>query len=169
MDDRAWREGLAAVTRNGLVFDLMLFPWQFDQAVRLVRDFPDTLFVLNHCGSPADRSMEGMTLWRNGLKELSKAGNVQVKISDLVAYDNDWTLDSLRPVIEHCLECFGVERAMFASDFPVAGLHASFAEVYGAFRTVAGALSMDEQRALFFTTANLTYRIDLDSNGNGGE
>ncbi|NEH53970.1 amidohydrolase family protein, partial [Rhizobium leguminosarum] len=81
--------------------------------------------------------------------------------SDLVAYDNKWTLESLRPVIEHCLECFGPARAMFASDFPVAGLHASFDEVYQVFRTVAWQLSLDEQRALFFATANDTYRLGI--------
>lgn len=163
MNDASWRDGLKHATQLGLVFDLMLFPWQMAEALRLVADFPETLFVLNHCGSPADRSAEGMALWRSGLKALARADNVHIKISDLVAYDNDWTLDSLQPVIEHCLACFGSDRAMFASDFPVAGLHATFAEVYGAFRTVAASLSLDEQRALFFSTANRDYRLGVEA------
>lgn len=161
MSDPAWRAGLAHVTRLGLVFDLMLYPWQMDDALELVRAFPATLFVLNHGGSPADRTQEGMALWRRGLRALGKETNMRLKISDLVAYDNDWTLESLRPVIEHCLDCFGPARSMFASDFPVAGLHASFDEVYEAFRMVAAQLSLDEQRALFFTTANDTYRLGI--------
>ncbi|MBP2447805.1 amidohydrolase family protein [Rhizobium leguminosarum] len=161
MADSAWRAGLAHASQLGLVFELMLYPWQMDQALELVRDFPDTLFVLNHGGSPADRSEDGMALWRRGLRALGKGPNVRLKISDLVAYDNDWTLETLRPVIEHCLDCFGPERAMFASDFPVAGLHASFDEVYWVFRTVAAQLSLDEQRDLFFATANDTYRPGL--------
>lgn len=161
MADPAWRGGLAHLARLGLVFDLMLYPWQMDEAVDLVRAFPDTLFVLNHAGSPADRSEAGMALWRSGLRALGREPNVRLKISDLVAYDNDWTLESLRPVIEHGLDCFGPARAMFASDFPVAGLHASFDEVYAVFRTVAAPLSLDEQRALFFTTANETYRLGM--------
>ena len=168
MQDDRWRSGLRHAGRLGLVFDLMLFPWQFEEAVRLVADFPDTIFVVNHCGSPADRSLEGMVAWGEGLRELSRADNVRIKISDLVAYDPQWTLDSLRPVIEHCLQCFGTKRAMFASDFPVAGLHASFDDVYHVFRTVAAALSIDEQRDLFFTTANLTYRLGLELDGTSG-
>jgi predicted TIM-barrel fold metal-dependent hydrolase len=163
MSDMRWRKGLAHATRLGLSFDLMLFPWQMTEAIRLVADHPDMLFILNHCGSPADRSDEGMALWRAGLRELGRADNLLVKISDLVAYDNDWTLDSLRPVIEHCLECFGPSRAMFGSDFPVAGLHATFDEIYDAFKTVTSGLSDDEQRALFFSTANRTYRLGLDA------
>lgn len=161
MADPLWRAGLAHLSRFGLVFDLMLYPWQMDEALHLIRSFPETVFVLNHGGSPVERSDEGMALWRTGLSALGREPNVRLKISDLVAYDNDWTLDSLRPVIDHCLDCFGPARSMFASDFPVAGLHASFDEAYTAFRAIAASLSLDEQRALFFTTANETYRLGM--------
>ncbi|GLS24138.1 amidohydrolase [Labrys miyagiensis] len=167
MSDPHWRSGLEVATRLGLVFDLMLFPWQMPEALRLVEDFPNTTFVLNHCGSPADRSPEGMALWRRGLKALGRADNMLIKISDLVAYDNDWSLESLRQVIDHCLACFGPKRAMFASDFPVASLHASFSEIYDGFRAVASPLSRTEQRDLFFSTANRTYRLGLDARGDG--
>ncbi|MFT3974055.1 MAG: amidohydrolase family protein [Amaricoccus sp.] len=165
MTDPAWRAGFARLAPLGLTFDLMLYPWQMDEAGDLMRAFPDTLFVLNHGGSPADRTAEGMALWRRGLALLGAEPNVRLKISDLVAYDNDWTFDSLHPVVEHCLASFGPSRCMFASDFPVAGLHATFDEVYGVFRRVAEPLSEDEQRALFFTTANDTYRLGLTSRG----
>lgn len=163
MSDPRWREGLSRATELGLSFDLMLFPWQMGEAVRLVADYPDTRFVLNHCGSPLDRSDEGMALWRGGLSELSKAANVAVKISNPVAYDHDWTMDSLRMVVEHCIACFGPERAMFASDFPVAGLHAGFDQLYDAFRTIVAGHSHDEQEAMFFSTANRIYRLELSS------
>ena len=161
MADPVWRAGLARLPRLGLVFDLMLYPWQMGDALDLVRAFPETLFVLNHGGSPIDRSEEGMALWRNGLRALGREPNVRLKISDLVAYDNDWTPESLTPVIDHALDCFGPARAMFASDFPVTGLHASFDEAYAVFRAAAAPLSLDEQRALFFTTANETYRLGM--------
>ncbi|TCU30939.1 putative TIM-barrel fold metal-dependent hydrolase [Rhizobium azibense] len=161
MGDPSWRAGLAEATRLGLAFDLMLFPWQMSEALELVQDFPETLFVLNHGGSPTDRSEDGMARWRRGLQAIGSEPNVRLKISDLVAYDSEWTLESLRPVIEHCLDCFGPARSMFASDFPVAGLHASFDEVYQVFRTVVSQLSLEEQRDLFFATANDTYRLGI--------
>ena len=161
MADPLWRASLAHLSRLGLVFDLMLYPWQMEEALHLMRSFPKTLFVLNHGGSPADRSAEGMALWRKGLRALGGEPNARLKISDLVAYDNDWTPESLGTVIDHCLDCFGPSRSMFASDFPVAGLHATFDEVYGVFRNAAASLSLDEQRALFFTTANETYRLGM--------
>ncbi|ANT52703.1 amidohydrolase family protein [Mesorhizobium amorphae] len=160
MDDPAWRAGLALLGAHRLSFDLMVFPRQLSDAARLAAAFPDHQFVLNHCGSPIDRDAEGMRRWRDGLRLLAEHDNVAIKISDLVAYDHEWTLDSLRPVVLHCIDCFGTGRAMFGSDFPVAGLHASFDEVYDSFKTIAADLSADEQAALFFGNAKRIYRLD---------
>ena len=166
MDDPAWRAGLALLGQHRLAFDLMLFPRQLAGAAQLAAAFPDQQFVLNHCGSPIDRDADGMQAWRDGLRLLSERDNVAIKISDLVAYDHEWTLDSLRPVVLHCIDCFGTGRAMFGSDFPVAGLHASFDEIYDGFRTIAVDFSADEQTALFFGNAKRIYRLgDVSSAG----
>jgi predicted TIM-barrel fold metal-dependent hydrolase len=162
MHDPSWRASLAMLARHNLVFDLMVYSRQLNAAARMVRDFPNQLFVLNHCGSPIDRDAEGMRRWRNGLMAVAHSPNVLIKISDLVAYDHNWTLDSLREVVLRCIDSFAPERAMFASDFPVTGLHATFDQTYGAFKTIVSEFSADEQRALFFDNAKRTYRIDLE-------
>ena len=122
--------------------------------------FPDTTIIVNHAGSPIDRAAADMDHWRRGLKELARRPNVRLKISDLCAYDHDWTLESLRPVVLDCLDAFGPGRAMFASDFPVAGLHAGYAEMYAAFADIVQGLTAAEQRALFHDNAVRDYRID---------
>lgn len=159
MFEPAWRAGLAGLKRHGMSFDLMVFARQLPDAARLAADFPDQQFILNHCGSPIDRDEAGMAAWRDGLRLLARHPNVAIKISDLVAYDHHWTLDSLRPVVRHCIDCFGTDRAMFASDFPVAGLHASFDDVYGSFKSIVSDLTPEEQRALFHDTAQRLYRL----------
>ena len=160
MDEPAWRAGLALLRHHRFAFDMMVFPRQFGDATRLAAAFPSQQFVLNHCGSPIHRDADGMRLWREGLRALAQHQNVAIKISDLVAYDHHWTLDSLRPVVLHCIDCFGSDRAMFGSDFPVAGLHASFDDIYDSFKTIAGNFSADEQTALFFGNARSIYRLD---------
>ncbi len=159
IDEPGWRAGLALLERHGLVFDLMIFPRQHAAAARLADAFPNQIFALNHCGSPIDRDAEGMARWRDGLRDLARRPNVVIKISDLVAYDHDWTLDSLRPVIDHCLACFGPERAMIGSDAPVAALHGSIAEIWESFLVLTADLSEPEQRALFRNTARRIYRF----------
>ena len=159
MEDAAWRAGLGLLSRHRLSFDLMVFARQLPAAARLAADFPDQQFILNHCGSPIDRDDEGMQAWRDGLRTLAQHENVAIKISDLVAYDHDWTLDSLRPVVMHCIDCFGTGRAMFGSDFPVAGLHASFDQVYDSFKSITDGFSAGEQAALFHDNAARLYRF----------
>ncbi len=159
MDDRAWRAGLARLSRHGLVFDLLLFPSQLADAARLADAVPDQLFVLEHCGSPADRDADGLARWRAGLRALAQRPNVAIKISDPVAYDHGWTLDSLAKVVRPCLDCFGPARAMIGSDFPVAGLHAGFDRLFDAFRALTADLSADEQALLFAGTAARIYRL----------
>lgn len=162
MSDDKWREGIRHAHALGLSIDLMLFPWQIAEAIHLIQDHPDIQFIVNHCGSPIDRSVEGLSLWQEGIVALSRCPNVAIKISNPVAYDPNWTVHSLSMVINHCIASFGAERAMFASDFPVANLQAEFGALYDAFRLIVSGLSEDEQHALFFSTANRVYRMNFE-------
>ena len=94
------------------------------------------------------------------MQALSAAPNVAVKISDLCAYDHDWTVESFRPIILDTIEWFGVARCMFASDLPVVALHGGAEKIYGAFKEIVAAFSEDEQRALFHDNAAKFYRLD---------
>lgn len=162
MRDSAWRRGFGLLRKYDLSFDLMIYSGQLGDALALARAFPDTPILLNHTGSPADRDADGLKGWRDGMAALAQAGNVAVKISDLGAYDHDWTVESIRPFVLHAIEAFGVARCMFASDFPVAGLHGGADAVYDAFKAIVADLSADEQRALFHDNAVRFYRLDGD-------
>jgi len=159
MADTSWRKGFAQLVKYGLSFDLMLFPTQLPDALDLARAFPETRIILNHTGSPVDRDEAGLARWRDGMKALSAADNVAVKISDLCAYDHDWTVASFRPFVRDTIEWFGVERCMFASDFPVALLNGRARQIYSAFMEIVADLSGDEQRALFHDNAATYYRL----------
>jgi predicted TIM-barrel fold metal-dependent hydrolase len=160
MEDTDWLAGFALLRRFDLSFDLMLYPHQMESAARLAARHPDISIILNHAGSPADRRPEDMGRWRQGLLLLAAQPNVAVKISDLVAYDHHWTVESLRPVVLTCIEAFGTDRAMFASDFPVAGLHGTYDQIFDAFKTIVADFSAVEQLRLFRDNAARLYRLN---------
>jgi predicted TIM-barrel fold metal-dependent hydrolase len=160
IDDPDWRRGFALLERYGLGFDLMIYPYQAEQAARLAADFPAVSFLVNHCGSPVDRDDEGMARWRTGLQLLGAQPNVAIKISNLGAYDPQWTYDSLRDVTLWCIECFGPGRSLFATDYPVARMQMTYDEVYGTFKRIAEAFTPAEQRAMFHDNARRAYRFD---------
>jgi predicted TIM-barrel fold metal-dependent hydrolase len=155
-----FRRGVALLARHDQILELMLYPYQAEDVARLVRDFPNQTFIVNHCGSPIDRDRDGMALWRGGVELLGSAPNVQIKISALTAYDPYPTPESLREVVLHCIECFGVDRSMFGSDFPVGRLWTSFDTIFGGFKAVVRDFSEAEQSALFHDNARRVYRID---------
>ena len=159
MQDRQWLSGFALLQKYGLSFDLMIYPGQMAAAARLAADHPGIAMVLNHCGSPIDRDMDGMAGWRAGLKLLAAQPNVWIKLSDLVAYDHRWTLGSLREVAMACVDAFGPARCMVGSDFPVAALHATWDEVFGAFDRILAGFSDAEREGIFCTNALRCYRI----------
>ncbi|HEY6519961.1 MAG TPA: amidohydrolase family protein [Roseiarcus sp.] len=159
-DEADFRRGVALLARHDQILELMLYPYQAEEVARLVRDFPNQTFIVNHCGSPIDRDRDGMARWKEGLKRLGSAPNVQLKISALIAYDPNPTPESLREVALHCIECFGVDRSMFGSDFPVGRLWTSFDTIFDGFKAIVRDFSEGEQSALFHDNARRVYRMD---------
>ncbi len=159
-DEADFRRGVALLARHDQILELMLYPYQAEEVARLVRDFPNQTFILNHCASPIDRDRDGMARWKEGLKRLGSAPNVQIKISALIAYDPNPTPDSLREVALHCIECFGVGRSMFGSDFPVGHLWTSYDVIFDGFKAIVRDFSEAQQAALFHDNAQRVYRMD---------
>jgi predicted TIM-barrel fold metal-dependent hydrolase len=160
MDDGRWREGFALLARQGLRFDLQA-PWtQLEEAVRLARDFPDARIIVNHTGLPSDRSREGIAGWIAALRMLAASPNVAVKISGLGIPGQPWTAESNRGVVLDAIDIFGIDRAMFASNFPVDGLCASFDAIATGMREILGGFAAAEQRDFFHDNAVRVYDME---------
>ena len=159
-NEERFRHGVALLARHDQLLEFMLYPYQAEEVARLALDFPNQSFIVNHCGSPIDRDREGMLRWKEGLRRLGSAPNVLIKISALTAYDPSPTPESLREVALHCIECFGVDRSMFGSDFPVGRLWTSYDAIFDGFKAIVSDFSEAEQSALFHDNARRVYRID---------
>ena len=155
-----WRRDIARLQQHGLNLELMMYPYQAGIVREIAEALPDLQIIINHCGSPIDRDEEGMRRWRDGLKLVSACPNVAIKISNPGAYDHNWTLESVRDVAMHCIDCFGVERCMFESNFPVDKVSYSGGVMWNAFKRIAAGFSDAERRALFHDTAVRTYGIE---------
>jgi predicted TIM-barrel fold metal-dependent hydrolase len=157
--DPAWEAGFARLAQYGLSFDLQLYPSQMTAAAALADRHPDIPLIINHAGLPADRDPAGMAVWRDGLRRLAARPQVSIKISGLGITDRAWTLQSISPVVRECIDVFGPERSMFASDFPVEKVHGGFDAFYAAFDAITRHFSADERSRLFAGTAEAIYRI----------
>jgi len=159
IDNPVWQEHLATLGELGLSFDLQLTPSQVPRVADVLARATDTPIALCHCGSPWDQSPAGLESWRNGMRLLAGLPNLYCKISGLGMFDHDWSVDSVRPIVESCIDIFGAERSMFGSNFPVDKLHASYNRVWGAFEEITAGLSNADQARLFGNTAREFYRL----------
>ena len=160
MGDPAWRRGYALLAKYGLSFDLQTPWWHLAEAAALARDFPDTPIILNHTGLPADRSAQGLAGWRRALASLAAEPNVALKISGLGQPGRPWTVAANGPIVRDAIAIFGVERCMFASNFPVDGLCADFDTIFSGFKTIVQGFAAAEQRRLFHDNALRIYRLE---------
>lgn len=159
MDDDQWRRGYAELQKHGLRFDLQTPWWHMDAALELARDFPQTQIIVNHAGLPSDRSDAGLAGWRNAMAELAQASNVAVKLSGLgLGRGVPWRVQENAPLILALIELFGFERCMFASNFPVDSVCASFETIFGGFEASVRHLPENQRRALFHDNAMRIYQ-----------
>ena len=114
---------------------------------------------------PTDRDQEGVEAWRRGMSLLAQQPNVAAKISGLGMVDRAWTEESIRPFVLQTIESFGVDRAMFASNFPVDRIHGPFGAHFSAYDSITRSFSASERTKLFGANAACLYRLDPDYQG----
>lgn len=90
---------------------------------------------------------------------LAELPQVAIKISGIGLPGQPWTVANNRPIVEAVAEIFGPARIMFASNFPVDSLTATYAEIYGGFVEIAASWSAAEQLAAFAGNAVRLYRL----------
>lgn len=158
--DATFRENVRALSQYGLSFDICVLERQLPIAVKLVELCPDVRFILDHCGVPQVKEKR-LDPWRSHIAEIARYPNLACKISGVVAYADprNWTADDLRPYIEHVIECFGWDRVMFGSDWPVCTLSASYKQWVEALQSITHGAGDDNERKLFYDNAIRVYRL----------
>ena len=159
MDDPTWRKGYALLEHFGLSYDLQTPWWHLDAAADLAADFPRTLIIVNHTGLPANRSEEGLAAWRRALETIAEQPNAAIKISGLGRAGEPWTVAANGPVIRDTISIFGIDRCMFASNYPPDRLAGTFETIYNGFFASVADRPVTDQMKLFHDNAVRLYRL----------
>ena len=146
----------------GKSFDLCVRPGEVVDAAKLVKQCPQTRFILDHCGNMSVTSNDDVlrAKWKLGMKQLAELPNVICKVSGIVVTANpDWKPEDLAPNINDTLNTFGEDRVIFAGDWPVCTLRASFAQWVNALKTIVKDRPLAFQKKLFHDNAAKFYGI----------
>lgn len=153
-------ENIRLLEKYRLSFDLCVLARQLPIAIHLVRECPGVSFILDHCGVPRVKE-KILDPWRQHIQEISRFPNVVCKVSGLVAYADPekWTPEDLRPYVEHVIDCFGWDRVMFGSDWPVCTLSATLRQWVETLLLLTREAGEDNRRMLFYENAAKVYRL----------
>lgn len=157
--DPDFQRGFATQETFNLVSNLDVKWRDMHKLKNLAIKFPRIPILLDHCGFPEKRNKAYFENWKRSIKNLSEAENVMCKISGLTMCDVNWTVESIRPWALHCIEVFGPERCLFASNWPVDKLRSTLPVLIDAYREIISGFSHDEQVAMFSGNAKKLYRI----------
>jgi len=150
---------LLALQERNLLFEVMTHPDQLRAAAAQLAGFDGLTVVIEHTGWPRSDSDEERALWGAGIDALAGLGaNVVCKLSGLAMPFGSMRVDALAPWLEHAIEAFGVDRCMFASNFPVDSMYGTFDELYAAFSAVTAGLDGESREKLFAGNAERVYR-----------
>ena len=156
-----FRRNIGRLAGTGRPFELCVRPDQIDKAIAVADSAPGVQFVLDHCGVPAikDRAEHP---WRERIAEIARRPNVAVKISGVVAYADGatWTVADIRPYVDHAIACFGWDRVVWGSDWPVCTLTASLSIWLAASHALTRGASAGERDKLFAANALRLWRLE---------
>ena len=173
-----FRQGMKTLGRMGLTYDTWHYHYQNQDFADLARACPDTQMILDHFGTPlgvgpyADKREEIFEQWKKDIAEIAKCENVVAKIGGLAMPDNgfgwhanakpptsDEFCEAQRPYYLHTIECFGPDRCMTESNFPVDRMSLSYHVLYNGLKKMLADFSADERDEMFYGTAHRIYRL----------
>ena len=162
--------GACLLGELGMSLDLCIGPDLLAGAANLVEQCPETRFILDHCGGidpKTFRTEDGAKrshvpdLWMRGIDALARHQRVVCKISGIVASmpKGNWSPDDLAPVVNYCLDAFGPDRVVFASDWPVCTRGATLRQWVEALKDIVSSRPEADQRKLFHDNAVRFYGL----------
>jgi len=178
-EDPAFRAGVGRLGARGLTYDTWHYHYQNREFLALARAVPDTVMILDHFGTPigvgryADQRDAIFDDWQRDIADIARCDNVVAKLGGLAMPDNGfgWHVADRPPTSDefvaaqgryyrHMIECFGADRCMFESNFPVDRMSLSYRVLWNGLKKLVRGCSNAERDALFAGTATRVYRLD---------
>ncbi len=176
--DPAYREGVARLGERGFTFDTWHYHHQNADFAELAAAVPGTTMILDHFGTPlgvgrfAGRADEIFESWKDDIAAIAECPNVVAKLGGLAMPDNgfgwhlrdrpassDELVEAQARYYHHTIECFGPDRCMFESNFPVDRFSLSYRTFWNAAKKLAAGYTADEQDQMFRGTATRVYNL----------
>ena len=155
-----FQRGLSCLKEYNLTYDILIKEHQMDQAIKMVKKNPNQIFILDHIGKPKISKNVDST-WIKNINELSLNENVFCKISGLVTETKffKWEIDDFKPFLDLIFDCFGVDRVMYGSDWPVCLIASTFEDTINIVKNHISSFSDNEKNKIMSLNAIKAYNL----------
>jgi len=176
--DPNFQQGVRKLGEMGLSFDTWHYHYQNQEFDTLAKAAEDTQMILDHFGTPlgvgpyASQRDEIFEQWKKDIAEIARNPNVVAKIGGLAMPDNgfgwhdratpptsDEFVTAQRDYYLHTIDCFGPDRCMFESNFPVDRFSISYPVLYNGLKKIVADFSEADKHAMFYGTAARIYKL----------
>jgi L-fuconolactonase len=156
----AYTRGVRQLGEAGYVCEICVRLQQVLAVPRLARACPETAIVLQHLGKP-DLARPPARQWLRAIEDLGRSRNVWCKVSVVVhtASDRRLAAEDVAPFVRHVVDCFGWDRVVFGSNWPVSEAVVGYREWVTMLQQVLGDASQAELQRLFSGNALALYGI----------
>lgn len=160
LDDRAV-PALRQLERLGLSFDALIQPRHLPIIADLADRFHDLPIVINHMAKPKmKQDLVPDPSWCDGMADCAQRDNVFVKLSGMMTlFEGPSDRSTINAHIDHMMGCFGPQRVMFGSDWPVSNLASDYSEWFDVVQDYIAPMAEAEQRAILGATAAAFYKL----------
>lgn len=167
-----FKKNIEHLGKLDMMFDFCMRAEELEDGATLAKLFPKNRFILDHCGNAdpeafypkADqirKPQHDPDKWKKGIEVIAKQSNVICKLSGIVARarKGKWQPENLAPIVKHCIDSFGVDRCIFASDWPVCLGGATLKEWVHGLKEVTKPYGAAAQKKIFHDNAEKFYGI----------
>ena len=161
LEDKAFLKGISLLSKHNFTYDILIFPKHLRATLEFVKKFPGQAFIIDHLAKPDIKNGE-FESWSKGIKALSVFPNLYCKVSGMVteAQWRKWEKQDFNPYLDHITTCFGTDRLVYGSDWPVCLLSASYTQVFDLVWEYFQSFSENEKAAIFGMNACKFYGIN---------
>jgi L-fuconolactonase len=155
---------LELVANSGLTFDLLIREREIPAARALAASLPQLPLIIDHLAKPIPEPSK-MQAWYESLSSLAQYPNTYCKLSGLVTEVlplGNWSLEQLQPFVVAGLKVFGANRCLFASDWPICRLAATYSQVAALTSSALDSLAEQERSAVLYKNAVEVYQLHID-------
>lgn len=155
-------EGLGLLERAGVPFDVVgILPEHLEAVLAISERHPDLDIVIDHLNKPPI-GLANHEPWASLMTRVAANPRVRGKVSGLYAATGDpadWTVDAIRPILDHVLDAFGPDRLMYGGDWPVSLIAGGYTRVWAGIDELLGGLDAADRDLILAGTARSFYSL----------